>query len=86
MPTCSVIGSCAEPLVTVTGLPSSTPLTRNCTEPSGGRPAEEDVTTAVNVADWPDGTDVELGETLVVVAAVPTVSEAVVSAAGKVAA
>ncbi len=86
MPTGSAIASCAVPPLTVTGLPKSEPLTRNWTEPSGGRPAEDDVTTAVKVADWPDGTEDELGERLVFVAAGPTVSVAAVSAAGKVAA
>ena len=80
-----MIASCAVPLVTGTGLPFLSPLTKNWTVPSEGRAAVEDVTTAVNVADWPDGTEVELGERFVFVAAGPTVSVAAVSAPGKVA-
>ena len=84
-PTGSAIDSWAVSPLSDTGLPSFEPLTRNWTEPSGGVPSDEE-TVAVKRTDRPRSVDAVAGVTTVAVVAWLTVSEAVVSAAGKVAA
>jgi hypothetical protein len=70
------------PPVTATALPKLDPLSKNCTVPVGSSEAFAVAllcveTVAVKVTCWPAWVDVGLAETLVVVAALPTVTMSV---------